>query len=100
MKLGVPSAPGLADALDAVFLEPPCRRDAPYAGAVEARGLDPDHLFPLQVPEHTVQDAVLRPPVHARVDGVPVAEVLRLPCVIRTADHATERGVISDRSDA
>lgn len=24
----------------------------------------------------------------------------RLPCVIRTADHATERGVISDRSDA
>jgi len=61
------------------FLEPPCRRDAPYAGAVEAQGLDPDpdHLLPLQVLEHAGRDAVLRPPVHARVDGVPVAEVLR-----------------------
>ncbi len=42
MKLGVPSAPGLADALGTVFLERPYHRDAPYAGAVEARGLDPD----------------------------------------------------------
>jgi len=61
------------------LLAPPCRRDAPYADAAEALGLDPDpdHLFPLQVPEHAVQDAVPRPPVHARVDGVPVAETLR-----------------------
>lgn len=48
-------------------------------GAVETQNLDPDqdHLLPLQVIEHAVQDAVPRLPVHARVDGVPVAEMPR-----------------------
>ncbi len=55
------------------------RRGAPHADAVEPRGLDPDldHPLPLQVPERAVRDAILRSPVHARVDGVPVAETLR-----------------------
>ncbi len=47
--------PGTCQCTGHLFLAHPYRRDAPYAGAVEA------------------QDAVLRPPVHARVDGVPVA---------------------------
>ena len=34
VKSGIPPDSGLADALRAVFLECPCRRDAPYAGAV------------------------------------------------------------------
>ena len=80
MKFGVPSAPGLADALRAVFFSSPCTVGMYlHAGAVEAQGLDPDpdHLLPLQGLEHAVQNAVLRPPVHARVDSVPVSEVLR-----------------------
>jgi len=75
------------------LLAPPCRRDAPYAGAVEAQGLDPDHLLPLQVPEHAVRDAVPRPPVHARVDGVPVAEVLRQAAPLAAMPGHVENGV-------
>ncbi len=53
-------------------------------GLVEVYGFDPDpnHLLPLQMLEHTVQDAVLRPPVHPCIDRVPIAESLRqaAPC--------------------
>jgi len=36
--------------------------------------LDPDDLIVLQLCEYAIQDAALRPTIHARVDGVPVAE--------------------------
>jgi len=49
---------------------------------------DPDHLLPLQVPGHAVRDAVLRPPVHARVDGVPVAEVFRQAALLAAVQCA------------
>jgi len=77
------------------LLAPPYRRDAPYAGAVEARGLDPDpdHLLPLQMPEHAVQNPLLRPPVHACVDGVPVAEVLRQTAPLAAVLGHVENGV-------
>jgi len=77
------------------LLAPPYHRDAPHAGAVEARGLDPDpdHLLPLQVPEHAVQNPLLRPPVHARVDGVPVAEVLRQAAPLAAVPGHAENGV-------
>ncbi len=77
------------------LLVPPYRRDAPYAGAVEAQGLDPDpdHLLPLQVLEHAIQDALLRPPVHARVDGVPVAETLRQAAPLAAVLGHVENGM-------
>lgn len=45
-------------------------------GAVERHRLDPEAHDPLalQLLEHPVQNAVLRPPVHPSVDRVPVAE--------------------------
>ncbi len=48
-------------------------------GAVETKRLDFDsnNLVSLQLFEHTVQNAVLRPSVHSRVDRVPIAEPLR-----------------------
>jgi len=35
---------------------------------------DAQYLGPLQLCEHSVQNATLGPPVHSRVDGVPVSE--------------------------
>src|ERR1700733_4241600 len=48
------------------------------AGAVQRDGLDPDanDLSTLQLLEHPVEYASLGPAVHARVDGVPIAEPL------------------------
>src|SRR3974390_1041740 len=39
--------------------------------------LDADELFTLQLGKQTIQNAGLRPAVHARVDRVPVAKALR-----------------------
>ena len=64
------------------------------AGAVQPHRL---HLhahdpLPLQVLEHAVQNAVLRPAVHPRVDGVPFAEAFRQP-----APLAAVLGHVEDR---
>jgi hypothetical protein len=47
-------------------------------GGVQRHGLDADahHLRLLQLLEHPIEHAQLGPAVHARVDGVPVAEAL------------------------
>ncbi len=65
------------------------------AGAVQAHGLhpDPDHPRPLPMREHAVQNPVLRPPVPARVDGVPVAEVLRQAAPLAAMLGHVENGV-------
>ncbi len=49
-----------------------------HDGAVQRHGLDLDahDLGPLQLLEHPVEHAALGPTVHARIDGVPVAETL------------------------
>jgi hypothetical protein len=39
--------------------------------------LEAHDLFPLQLLKHSIQHTVLSPPVHAHVNGVPVAELLR-----------------------
>ena len=48
-------------------------------GAIHRHGLKLDayDLLALQVFEHPVQDPVLGPAVHSRVNGVPIAESLR-----------------------
>ena len=43
---------------------------------LDSLNLDADDLFFLQALENLVQNAVLGPTVHARVDGVPRAETL------------------------
>ena len=50
-------------------------------GAVHRYRLQPDahDLLALQMLEDPVQHPVLRPPVHPRVDGMPVAEPRRQP---------------------
>ena len=50
-------------------------------GAVQRHGfdLDADDLLALEALEDAVEHSGLAPAVHARVDGVPVAEVLRQP---------------------
>ena len=65
-----------------------------HAGAVqrERLQLDPHQPPPLQLLEHPVQHAVLRPPVHARVDRVPVAEPGR-----QAAPFAAVLGHMQDR---
>jgi len=52
-----------------------------HAGAVQAErlDLDADDPVPLQLLEHAVQHAVLRPAVHPRVNRVPIAEPFRQP---------------------
>ena len=80
------------------------------ARAVERHGfyLDAHHLSALQLLEHPVENARLGPAVHARVDGVPIAEPLGQSaplaamlcdvehcvqhCQVRQADVATLRG--------
>lgn len=54
-------------------------------GGVERDGfdLDPHDLLHLQLFEDAVQHAVLGPAVHARIDRVPIAEVLRQPAPLR-----------------
>src|ERR1019366_8222132 len=48
-------------------------------GGIESEGfdLDANDLFGLQLLEHPVQNAVLRPTIHPRVDCVPATETLR-----------------------
>ena len=48
------------------------------ARAVERHGFDLDayHLSTLQLLEHPVENPCLGPAIHARVDGVPIAEPL------------------------
>jgi hypothetical protein len=47
-------------------------------GAVQSHGfdLDTDDLIVLQLCEHSIQHPILGPPIHAGVDGVPLAESL------------------------
>jgi hypothetical protein len=47
-------------------------------GAVQGNGfdLDADDLIVLQLCEHPIQHPVLRPPIHAGIDGVPIAKPL------------------------
>ena len=49
-----------------------------HDGAVQGDRLDLDahNLFSLELCEHSIEDAALRPPIHPSVDGVPVAESL------------------------
>ena len=49
-----------------------------HDGAVQRHRLDADahHLGSLKLLEYTVQHAAFGPTVHARIDGVPVAEAL------------------------
>jgi len=49
-------------------------------GGIESEGfdLDANDLFGLQLLEHPVQNAVLRPAIHPRVDCVPATEALRM----------------------
>jgi hypothetical protein len=45
-------------------------------GAVQRNDIDlnSEYLSPLQFCEHSIQNATLGPPIHSRVDGVPVPE--------------------------
>ena len=63
-------------------------------GRVQRHGFDLDahDLIVLQLREYPIQDAVLRPPIHAGVDGVPVAKALG-----QTAPLAALLGYIQDR---
>jgi hypothetical protein len=47
-------------------------------GTVQGNGFDlnPDDLIVLQLRENPIQHPALGPPIHARVNGVPVAEAL------------------------
>src|ERR1017187_9505153 len=52
-----------------------------HDGRVQLDGFDPDahDLLPLQLFKDAVQCAILRPAVHAGIDGVPIAEALGQP---------------------
>src|SRR5271156_3605490 len=52
-----------------------------HRGRVQSESLDPDahNLLQLQLFKDPVEGAALGPAVHARVDGMPVAEALRQP---------------------
>src|SRR5664279_163182 len=52
-----------------------------HDGRVQLHGFDPDthDLLPLQLFKDAVQCAILRPAVHAGIDGVPIAEALGQP---------------------
>src|SRR5450631_2747800 len=52
-----------------------------HDGRVQLDGFDPDahDLLPLQLFKDAVQRAILRPAVHAGIDGVPIAEALGQP---------------------
>src|ERR1035438_6992473 len=52
-----------------------------HDGRVQLDGFDPDahDLLPLQLFKDAVQCAILRPAVHASIDGVPIAEALGQP---------------------
>ena len=65
-------------------------------GGVQRDGFDADahHLRLLQLLEHPVEHAQLGPAVHARVDGVPVAEALG-----QAAPLAAVLGHVEDRID-
>jgi len=54
--------------------------------------LDPDDLIVLQLREYPIQDAALGPPIHAGIDGVPIAKPLG-----QTAPLATLFGDVQDR---
>jgi hypothetical protein len=55
-------------------------------GAVQANRLDPDayDLSMLQLLEYAIEHSVLGPAIHARVDGVPIAESLGQPAPLAT----------------
>ena len=65
-----------------------------HDGAVQRHGLDPDthDVGLLKFCEDAIQHAALGPAVHARVNGVPVAEALG-----QTAPLAAVLGDIQDR---
>ena len=62
-------------------------------GAVQGHGFDlhADDLSLLQLGKDAIQDPALRPPVHASIDGVPVAEPLG-----QTAPFAPLLGDVQD----
>jgi hypothetical protein len=49
-----------------------------HGGTVQGNGFDfdTDDLIVLQLREDPIEHAALRPPIHSRIDGVPVAEPL------------------------
>src|SRR6185436_461226 len=65
-------------------------------GAVQAHRLDLDahDLSMLQLLEHAIEHPVFGPAIHARVDGMPIAESLGQP-----APFATVLGHVQDRID-
>ncbi len=67
---------------------------------LHARAVQPHHLhadadqpFALQVLEHPVEDAALRPAAHPRVDRVPVAEAFREAAPFAAVLRHVEDGV-------
>jgi len=62
-------------------------------GTVQGYGFDlhADDLRVLQLGKDAIQHPALRPPIHASIDGVPVAELLR-----QTAPFATLLGDVQD----
>ena len=65
-------------------------------GAVQANRLDLDahDLSMLQLLEYAIEHPILGPAIHARVDGVPIAESLG-----QSAPLATVLGHVQDRID-
>lgn len=62
-------------------------------GAVQCDSLDLDahDLLPLQLREDAIENAALGPPIHPRIDGVPIAETLG-----QSAPFATMLGDVED----
>ena len=56
--------------------------------------LDTDELLLLQLLEHPIEHAALRPAIHARIDRVPVAEPLR-----QSAPLTAVLGYVENRVD-
>ncbi len=81
MNLGGPSAARLANGLRAAFLRPgPIWMDFDE-GAVQGHGFDlyADDLNLLQLGKEAIEHPTLGPPIHARIDSVPVTKPFGQP---------------------
>ncbi len=78
MNLGGPTAAGSADGLGTVFFSAPVPSGWTWTMVLssDTASSDTHDLFSLQVLEDPLEHAVLRPAIHAGVEGVPVAK----PC--------------------
>ena len=64
-------------------------------GRVERKCLDPDahNLLQLQFFKHPVEHPIFRPAIHARVDGVPIAELPGQPAPFAPVFKHVEQGI-------